>query len=462
MLKKIREKIQAGPIVVGITIACFLAYKLLHLTFRFGDGDVYWYMMQSLWQGLLPYRNFFLSDPPVFILFLAFLKPLFGAHWLWYQALPVFLESLNAIILYLILRPKTKLAFIAAPLYLISFTILATSDFSTGVQLTICLSLCGWLFMESQRQILSGLAWGLSILTKLYALPAFLGLLGFTVWKKQPWFRVALAVIAVGVSALLPFFIASPHGFINSIITTQFHRPAGNDRGSVWLFFFRHEWVLILFGLLGAGVKANRKYLGAFLLTAVFFVLFKDLYYLYLAYLFPFLIIFAVTLFDRVWADVEIRPLAVVMGLLLTWSCLGGFLAYQNSVLTQGRFLNVIEIAEYLKTLNAHQQIYGSHELAPILALYSVKSIYGNFIDTNPQAFAAHTFNLEQVSQQAAAAGVYLLARITDLPDYGIKDQGFEGYFSRSVFDQHCQRLKFFDSTSQESDNYIGVYDCHN
>jgi hypothetical protein len=124
--------------------------------------------------------------------------------------------------------------------------------------------------------------------------------------------------------------------------------------------------------------------------------------------------------------------------------------------------LNAEEIGNYLKTQNGHQQIYGSHELAPILALFSGKKVFGNYIDTNTQVFAAHTLDLNHISEQAANAGVYLVARITDLPDYGIKDQGFEGYFSKDIFAKSCSRLKFFPSSSQESDNYIGIYDCHN
>ena len=447
--------------LVGGSIVLFLIYKLANLTFRFGDGDAYFYMVQNLIHGVLPYKDFFIADPPVFILFLALLKPIFLSHWLWYQAVPIGLEIINAGILYGWLKPKFRLAAVAVPIYLFSFTVLGTSDFSTGVQLTILLSLLGWMLWEKNYPKLSGLAWSLSILTKLYALPAFTGFLIYLIWKKHKVVAVLAAVAVTGVVVLLPFFIASPQGFIQSIILHQFHRPPGNGSLNVWVYFLKHEWAIIVLGLLGAILKSNRRYLPAFLLTALFFILFRDLYYLYLAYLFVYLILFTVSLFDYLWQDTELRPLALIASLVLGWSILGGWLSYRSSVLIHGRFLNVMEISEYLKTQNFHQAIYGSHEVAPLLALLSDKKLFNNIVDTNSQVFAAHTLDLEQTSKAAVAEGVYLIARITDLPEYNIRDVGYEGYFSPEVFAQNCHKLKFFASSSNEQDNYIGVYDCH-
>jgi hypothetical protein len=338
---------------------------------------------------------------------------------------------------------------------------LGTSDFSTGVQLTILFSLIAWFAAKKERPVVSGIAWGLSILTKLYALPAFIGYLIYLVWqKKKSWFLI-LSAIVTGLLILLPFFIASPHGFMESIILHQFHRTAGNDRWAVWSFFLKKEWVLVILGLIGASLKTNRRYLIPFIASVLFFIVFKDLYYLYLAYFFPYLIIFAVSLIDKLWQDAEIKPLAFVALTFCLWSMGGGLLKYQDSVLVHGRFLNVQEIADFLKTQSEHQEIYGSHEVAPILSLYSGKKLFGNYIDTNSQVFAAGTLDKQRVSEEVVKSGVYLVARITDLPEYEIKDEGFEGYFSKEVFDKYCHRLKFFSSTSQEADNYIGIYDCH-
>jgi hypothetical protein len=144
MFKKLKENFSAGDGAALVGLVAFLIYKLINLSFRFGDGDAYWYMANSIWNGILPYRDFFIADPPVFLLFLAELKLVFSAHWILYQALPIFLEAVNAGILYLLLRDKLKLAWLAVPLYLFSFTVLGTSFFTTGDQLTILFCLLAW------------------------------------------------------------------------------------------------------------------------------------------------------------------------------------------------------------------------------------------------------------------------------------------------------------------------------
>ncbi len=460
MIGALLKRFRTGDWLGVAAIASFIIFKLSHLTFRFGDGDAYWYMLQAFIGGHLPYRDFFLADPPVFLLFLTVLKPFLGTHWLAYQALPIFLEALNAVLIYLLLRPLTRLSWLSTPVYLFSFTILATSDFSTGVQLTVLFSLLAWYMWQRGKPALTGGAWALSALTKLYAIPAMLGFFAYTLWRKQPWPRVAGAVLATGAVLLAYFFIAAPQGFIHAIILHQLHRPAGNAPGAVWLFFWQHEWALILLTLIAIFYQSRRALVWSLVLSALFFVFFKDLYYLYFAYLIPSMVILGVLYIDRLWQVPSRRPLGIIVCVILTLTSIIGVQAYRHTVMQQGRFLNAPEIAEYLKTQTAHDVVYGSHEVAPLLALLSGKEIFDNHIDTNGQVFAAGTEDREAVSHAAAEHGVYLVARITDLPEYNLRDVGYESYFSPDVFKQACKRLKFFPSTSNESDNFIAIYDC--
>ncbi len=461
MVLKFFKKLTISDWVVIAALGIFLVFKFSHLTFRFGDGDAYFYMLQAFLHGHLPYRDFFLADPPVFLLFLTILKPFLGTHWLAYQALPLDLESLNALFLYLILRPTTRLAWLSVPMYLFSFTILATSDFSTGVQLTVLFSLIAWYAWQQGSPATSGIAWALSALTKLYAVPAILGFFVYAIWQKQSWRRAVVAVILTGIAILGFFFCASPHGFIRSIIIHQLHRPTGNAPSAVWLFFWQHEWSLILLASIAALFRPRGAIVWSFALSTLFFVFFKDLYYLYFAYLMPYMVILAVTFIDHLWRRPEVRPLSAIICIILAITSIVGIQTYRHSVMNQGRFLNASEIAEYLKTQTAHDQVYGSHEVAPLLTLMSGKEIFDNNIDTNGQVFAAGTEDREAVSKAAATQGIYLIARITDLPEYGIHDVGYESYFSAEIFKQACTRLKFFPSTSNETDNFIGIYDCH-
>ena len=133
---------------------------------------------------------------------------------------------------------------------------------------------------------------------------------------------------------------------------------------------------------------------------------------------------------------------------------------YLNDFATRGRFLNSVEIAEYIKTLPDNFKIYGSHEVAPLVALESKRILFDNQIDTNVQAFSSGGLNLQEISKKAAGEGIYLVARIVDKPEFGITDAGYEGFFDKSVFVDYCKRLKKFPSTANEADNFIAVYRC--
>ncbi len=456
---KFFKQLTKADYLVALSIGIFLIYKLATLTFRFGDGNAYLYMANSIWHGIWPYRDFFVADPPVLIMFLSFLKPIFGQQWLWLHSMPYLWEAGNALLIYLLLHGRPQ-AYFASILYLFSFTILATSEFLTGVQLTVLFSLLGFYCQKKDYPLASGIFWGLAVTTKFYALPAWIGFWLYTLWTKQPWGRLTFGFFASVIAVFLPFLILSPQGLVDSIILHQFNRTAGNNIWSVWRYFIQQEWPLLILAIAGSFLSSARKYLLPFWLSVIFFLVFQDLYYTYLGFLFFFLAIFA-----GLWIEylIEQKDLVVILFLascLGAWTIFGGIYHYENSSATHGRFSNAPEIAEYLKTQTDHEFIYGSHEVAPLLALMSGKQLFGNYIDTNTQVFAAGTLDKNQISERAAEAGVYLVARITDLPEQGIKDMGYDGFFSPEVFAASCRRLQFFPSTSREIDTHIGIYDC--
>lgn len=145
-------------------------------------------MADQFFRGVLPYRDYFLADPPLMIIILGGIKWLVGKNVLFLQAVPFLFEAASSGLLYLILKKeKVSLAFLAPALYLFSFSILSTSDFVTGVQLVNFFALSAFYFYQKDSFKTSGFFWGLAFLVKLYG--AFL-LLGFLIFlfsqKKNP------------------------------------------------------------------------------------------------------------------------------------------------------------------------------------------------------------------------------------------------------------------------------------
>jgi hypothetical protein len=458
----VREKIISTTVALG-TAAVFLFLKLSHLVFRFGDGNAYIYMAYHFGK-LLPYRDFFLADPPFLIIVLKFFKFLFGRNLILFQAVPAVFEALTAVFLYLLLKKwKNPLSFLAPAIYLFSFTVLSTSDYLTGVQLVVFLSVLAIWAWENGWTKTSGAIWGLAVSTKLYIAPAFVGFAIFSFLKSERKVFWKFLISAIGAAALisLPFVLISLSKAFRYLIIHQLNRPAGLEKVAVLSFFLNREWFLLILALAGFFVFRKWVILAPFIFILVFFLLYADLYYLYLDNFMPYLIILSLSFLGWLWTrGGGLRWLLVFV--LVLWSSLTftSLNLYLNDFATRGRFLNSAEIADYIKTLPEDFKLYGSHEVAPLVALRAEKKLFDNQIDTNAQVFSSGGLNLEEVSKSAAEEGIYLLARIVDRPEEGITNAGYEGFFSQEEFKKSCQRLKLFPSTSNESDNFVGVFRC--
>ena len=446
------------------SIFFFLLFKVSHLSFRFGDGNAYFYMAKTLLEGNLPYRDFFLADPPFLILFLVPFEFIFQKNLLILQAIPIILESANAILLYLILRSfKNPLAFLVPFTYLFSFTVLATSDYSTGIQLTIFLTILAIFLYEKKKIFASGFVFNLAVLTKLYALPALLGFICYLLFKdRQSLLKFIFGAFLSFLLILCPFLLIAFKNSINYLIFHHLHRPPGLNKIEVITFFLKREWFFLFCGIWGVFVSKKKNLIFPFLLVVLFLLFFQDLYYVYLAYLFPFLIIFSFLFFDwafKVSKENKLELVTISLFVYFIFFILSFFQYYQN-FFPKGRFLNAVEIARYLQNASENFEIYGSHEVAPLIALLSQRRLFDNRIDTNPQSFASGAQNLDKVSEKAVDQGIYLVARISDYPEYNIRDFGYQGYFKEEIFKKYCRENKKFPSTSQETDNFIGIYRC--
>jgi len=451
-------------IFVFFVIFVFIGLKLINLTARFGDHNVYFYMAKAVLDGSVPYRDFLLADPPLLVLILAGLRIIFGNFLLLYQILPVLFEAATAFLLFLLLKKQGNLfAFFVPLFYLFSFSVLAISDFLTGVQLVMLFSISGIFFWKKKMPFLSGVFWAMACLIKLYAAPAFLGFVIYIFFEKnkKALFKFILGAVVPVVIIIAPFlFLALPQMF-KQLIVLHFNRPAGLNKFDVFSFFLLREWLLIASAFLGIYFSRKREFFLPFFLTLIFLLLFQDIYYAYFGSIVAYLVIFAIVFINWLWLKSEkSRNVAIFLIIVYSIFILSSMGYYQSAFYNYNRFTNAQEVADFVKTLPDNLDIYGSHEIVPLVALLSQRKIFGNYIETNSQAFAAGALNLEEVSEKAVKAGVFFIARITDFPEYNIKDFGYQGYFSQSVFEKNCQRIKSFSQVNAETPERIVTYKC--
>ncbi|MBM4252250.1 MAG: hypothetical protein FJ146_09785 [Deltaproteobacteria bacterium] len=434
------------------------------LDYRFGDGNAYIYDAQLLSQGALPYRDFVLSDFPIQIVIMTILRPFFSSWVMGYQMVPVIAESITAYLLFMILNKRAnRFAWMAPLLHLWSFTVLSTSDFITGVQITTLLTVLGWYLYESERPLRAGIAFALSFLTKIYALPAaaIFGLFDLFKHRIKPALRLLYGTLAITAMVVLPFAFLAFEPMLEHTFLMHFRRPAGLSKFEVSTFFIAKEWALIIVGLLGFWLSRLKPLGWSFVVMLAFFAMFKDLYFVYLDFLMPFLIVFSLTALNDFWhRGNKWRPIFFSATIALGINCVTSNYGYFRYFQGIGHFSNAPEVATAINQLPDKFPLYGSHEVAPLVAILAGRELFHNYSDTNTQLFAAGVMNRDQISDAAVEAGVYLIARITHLPDQGYLDLGYAGYFSPDRMKDSCQRALTFPSTSQETDNQIVVYRC--
>ncbi len=451
--------------LIGTACFIFFALKLVFISFRYGDGNEYVYMSSLIWKGILPYRDYFFVDPPGLILILSLFYLLLKNSPLFFQLVPVLFEIGTALMLCLLLKKHhNRLYWLAPAVYLSSFTVFATSDYITGVSLVVCFSIAALLLWEYEHPILSGLAWALAVLVKLYTVPLFAGWLIYVLvsrpLQKRMILKTVITCVLFCLFSMLPFALVSFHKLVSYIIFFHFQRTVGIEKIHVLMYFVKHEWLLLLIG--GAGLFTARKKLliGPLVSITVFFSLFPDMYYLYLNVYMVFLVYFAIegvrVVLDHEWAwkheSLGILAIICYVFLIINW------VDYASTVYTKGRFLNAKAIALSVKSLPKPYLLFGSHEVVPLLSLLSGRGIVQQYIDTNPQGFGQFGQNKTEMGNAVVKQGAYILSRVVRLKEE--KVTGYEEFFDRNLFELFCKPLMFFPSTSQEHDTHLGLFEC--
>jgi len=464
-LQKIPSSNLLKKIFVFASILIFLIYKLSSLEYRFGDQNAYFYMAKALLDGEIPYRDFLLADPPLLVYLLALTKKIVGDNILLFSIFPPILDALSSVLLYLYLkRKKLSFSFFAPAIYLFSFLIISTSDYVTGLHLVLLLINLALLF--EKKPIISGVFWGLATLIKLYAVPGFLAFFIWQIIQKQYGysFKTLLTYCLTGLVAMFPFLLIAPIQVINQIIVHQLNRPSGISKMNVYYFFFIQDFSLIIPGIIGLVWKKNWQILLLLLSWLGFYLVFNDLYYLYLGILTPWLTIGLIDFLNQVrakWLKDNLGyKIAISTFILISLIHLPALLFYHQNTKQQGKFAQVGKVKQFILNLDKKIPLYGSHEVAPLVALITNRSLFGNYYDTNAQIYGSGAVDKKQVSLEAVENGIYLLTKVTNLPINAKLDSGYEGYFDSEVFEKYCQRLTIINGLQKELFSDVAIYHC--
>ncbi len=452
---------------IGCTGAVLVLYMLLKaktLRITSGDEGVYFYAAKLWLSGVLPYRDFFISHPPVHLIVPTIAMALFGVNIPLFNALSsLFVSTLSGFLTFCIARRAWGYlaGFLALLLFLFSNNHLLHSNHETGVHITLLLILVGVdRLLAAEKSVkpehsalLSGMFLGLAMMAGAYALPAFLLLGGFTLCTNPRMLRPLATGFGLIVVPLHLFFLAlAGNAFLLDVYLYHMGKVANspyfaNVPSVLYTFLIEERWlalpallglhVLLLSVLRGkSGVLRSPRLAILSILFAIdyflFFSLLHRVFRHYLILTLPFAAIVAaygllsVLRFRfrpswKYWPLPASRALlALGVGGFSCWALLASIAPYARIAFSYS-FTGAYDIALHAKkTLQPGETLYGDFGVTPTVALLSGIRIAANEVDSSimrfESAFSPLTETLAAIERDHV--GALILRRGTDIEVY--------------------------------------------
>jgi hypothetical protein len=342
----------------------FFVFLTLQLSFIFyhdhylvSDDYTYFYASKLLAEGKLPYRDFFISHPPLQFMIYSFLIRIFGEELMLANIIPLLAIMVSAFMAY-----KITNKVYATALLLAIFPILHCASIGFGLNLAVMFVLLSIYFVE-EKPLLAGILMGLAVFTRLHIAPFAIAMLFY---KNRPSknskYIVGLSIMAV----VFLFMVISIPQSINNII---FYHALKD-----WRYWEGMRYFVVGVGLLGITISYRTRW---FWFIALYFAFLMSLKSVFAYYLIPLSAIIALALAEQ---DFTKWRIALATSLILGLS-LGATILSTTDVME-----NKAEIESITTAVGFQEgELCGNNEILPLIALKTNKRIKDNEIDTNFQ-----------------------------------------------------------------------------
>lgn len=417
-----KMKIASFAFLSAVSLA-FLLLKARFLTPMIGDQGVYEYAAWLWTEGVIPYRDFFISHPPTHLLLPVMAILIAGKNLAILDSVPSLLGIGSGILLFFIVRKRmnTSAGLIAATLFLFSYAHLVYSAHITGVEIAVFMILLSMFFSERKKMIEAGIALGLTLLSGAYTVPAIVAFLLLLLLENRNSFWKVFGVFVLSSSILHGIFVVVfGWEFIEQVYLYHLAKSGGNayfaSKASVVFLFAQKNAFLLLLAFLGIPsffvslrrwqrsegdesqstlwlMRFSLVVLGAY---ALFFLFAQSIFTHYFLLIIPFVAIAATFFLIKLTIFLPKFPLLVIGIILLVYGALNmrGFAANRE----QKRFDGLEEIVQFVSTtLEAESTIYGDFAIVPTIAFLSEKRIAAHEVDSSIMRFDSGASSLPSV-----------------------------------------------------------------
>lgn len=399
-----------------IILGCLSLFYLLFQTemtrsFEITDANNYLYIAHLIDQGKILYKDIFLDNFPLATYTAWFYhKITFGSVQGFFFTGSI--EGLAIVcLLYYILLKKTKnsyAALLGALTFFSSFVFIRTTTSQTGIYTAILFFTISYLFFEKKKFVISGVFVALAILTKAYLLPMGVALFItlFFEHRKELW-KFILGGVAAGLVVMLPtIFFALPQ-FISQTFHYGLVRAITESKLYILVYFLSFDF-LIAFWVVAAWFlrKSSLPIWLMSLLTPLFFLVYKDVYYIYLV-----MIVWIAAMTAGLWLSKnKFKPSVIIILYAVILSCV--LLRNGTYIITKMSNMNkIISVDKMVAVIKKEKPdaLYGPSVLVNGFSYLSGIPPYRDHIDMTAQQFDNGNLNKTKWTEDVVKTNTILV-----------------------------------------------------
>lgn len=448
---------------VAVIFFLFLLIKLPNVGIRLSDSNIYFYSAYQLFLGKMLYKDIFFTNFPLFPYISVLYFLILGKNLALYYITPLIEVLLVSIVIAKIIYTETKntfLTIVSICSYLFSFIILTTTDHQTGVFIASLFAIVSYYSYTKNRFFFSGFFIGLTLMTKAYFLPVFLALVLTMIVKRQK--KTVGFLISFLITILLvlsPSFLYARGELITDIINYSLVRTQGISKENILWFFVQHDLLLTSCFVYSLATIKKRPFFGFLSLFGILFILFyKDIYYLYLNFFVPFLVLTIPSLLMGIQKKFLVQKF--VLPTIIFIACIYNIALYTTTYRTLQKIDNMDDLVK--KITSEHPDfLYGINAITPAFAYLSNTPLLKNIVDTNDNIYRKGFLHANRLTSEALKKKTIFIALGASYPQQNIAvDIVSEVIDKKQLQRMHCRLLTSYPVVTEGLENRLNIISC--
>ena len=404
-----------------------------------GDENIYFYMAKLVSEGKMPYSDFMYAHPPLQIFLIAPVFYFFGFNLFLLKLVSLLAYIVSAFFLFKLVKEKfgDNEALLSVILFLFSYNLMIEATYYLGIELTVMFVLIGFYLMFKNKNLISGIFFGLAGITGLYSLIIIFVIFVISFFKNyKKLLRLVIGFLIIFGTVNIIFSLLYTDNYINWVYGYHLLKPKESENNfSVFYTVIKNNIILFTAAFCLIFVKEKKKVLPFFIASVVYIIFLatlKKIFNFYFIMLFPLLAVLGAYSLMNIYNKIKNKIIKRTVLIFFLVIILINLVLITVHLFTFDfiNFQTMEEITQYIKeNSNDNDMLFGDNSITPLVALFSERKLELNTLNTNEMIYQSGLVDLEETIKQIQKENVkFVITR----PLYGIDAfQIFKDYLER-------------------------------